>query len=532
MQFNLLGFTIKRKEEESSVTTFVPPAITDDLGVANMMGGVPSFYGYNAALDSSISATEVSENSLITQYRDIAKYPEVDKAIEEIVSEAIIVDENDDSVKIDLSNTNLSEATKDKVRTSFKKILRLLDFKSKGFDIFRRWYVDSRINYHIIIDEKNFSRGIVELRFIDPKKIKKIRKVVKTESDKIGTKYIEYYKYNEQGIDSKESNTTSIDIAADSIAHANSGLTNTHNTAIIGYLDKAIAPANKLRTLEHSMVISRLVRAPERRLIYVDTGNLPRARAEQYMQSIVAKYKTKITYDTITGKVRDDRNIMALTEDYFIPRQNGSKSTEFSTLKSDAGNTNSVDEIEYLKKQLLEALNVPVTRLDSGAVFNIGRSGEISREEARFSKFIQRLRVKFNDLFDALLCRELVLTNVMSIEDWESVKKDVHYDYLKDNYFTELLESDALANRLGVLAQIEPYIGRFYSDEYVRKVILKQTDEEIKEIDAQIEKERNSDLDAHVPSETRHQVDLQTKLSTIPQQEVSDTASQPNPFKE
>lgn len=541
MQFSLFGFKLIRAEEEkSSVQTFVKPSITDELGVASLISPPTTFVGFSNGVEDS-NKTEVSENALIQQYREIARNPEVDKAIQEIVSEAIITDELSDSVKIDLADVDLSEPIKEKIRESFKKILRLLNFKTKGYDIFRIWYVDGRTNYHIIIDEENINSGIIELRYIDPKKIKRVRELVK--GDKIGTsKYIEYFEYNEQGIDSKSAGQAQgIKISADSIAHANSGLTNPSNTIIISYLDKAIAPANKLRMLEHSMVIYRLVRAPERRLIYVDTGNLPKARAEQYMQSIVGKYKTKITYDTVTGKIKDDRNIMALTEDYFIPRQNGSKSTEFTTLQGNNGAAGAVDELEYLKKQLLESLDVPVSRLESNTTFNIGRSGEISREEARFAKHIQRLRTKFNELFNQILAKEVVLKRILSIEEWEEIKHNINYDYLKDNYFTELLETDALANRLGVLAQIEPYVGKYYSEEFVKRNILKLTDDDIKEIDNQIKKEKESDINAHVPVETMHQLHLQNQLaateidkhsaqSTIDAGYEADS-NKPNPFR-
>lgn len=545
MAFSLFGFKFVKDEDNqsSSITTFAPPAITDDLGVANIISP-SSFQGYNSAFDiNNNTNSDPSENALIMQYREVARNPEVDKAVEEIVSEAIIADERSDSVKIDLSETYLSEATKEKVRKAFEKTLTLLNFKQKGFDIFRIWYVDARLNYHVIIDAKNTKRGIVELRYIQPHKIKKIRELVKAkDSNEVSAvKFIEYFEYSDTGVDNKQGHQQGIRISPDAIVHVNSGLTNPKGTMIIGYLDKAIAPANKLRTLEHSMVIYRLVRAPERRLIYVDTGNLPRARAEQYMQSIVAKYKTKITYDTVSGKIKDDRNIMALTEDYFIPRQNGTKATEFTTLAGTNTSQGAVEELEFLKKQLYESLNVPVSRLNSDSIFSLGKSGEISRDEARFAKFISRIRVKFNDLFDSILSKELILTNVMSLEEWEEVKKDVHYDYLKDNYFTEMLEADALASRLGVLAQIEPYIGRFYSEEGVMKDILKLTDEQIKTTKEQIKKEKEADINAHTMSDTMHQVNLNSQLAAIEVDKHSQTSSidagyeadsnKPNPFK-
>lgn len=520
MAFSLFGFKLIRDTPEGEVQTFAQPEITDDIGEAKQIPGMTSEFGILSAFannNGNISIQE-SENNLISQYREIARNPEVDKAIEEIVSESIIVDEKSQSVKLDLADVELSEPIKEKMHESFKKTLRLLNFNQKGFDIFRRWYIDGRINYHIIIDEKNIKRGVVQLRYVDPKKIKRIRtQIVNNDTKEVS--WVEYYEFSETGIDTQQSiqqpqKQQTIKISTDSIAHANSGLTNSKNNIIISYLDKAIAPANKLRSLENSMVIYRLVRAPERRLIYVDVGGLPKHRADQYMQSVVGKYKTKITYDTVTGKIRDDRNIMALTEDYFLPRINGSKATEFDTLSSQGTNAGAVDEIEYTKKQLLEALNVPVSRLES-SMFSMGRNNEISRDEARFSKFINRLRMKFNDLFDSILSRDLILTGVMSIEDWDKIKQDIHYDYLQDNYFTELVESDILANRIGVLQQIEPYIGIHYSNEYVRKNILRQTDEEIKQIQKQIKKEKASNPDAHTNADIFNQTELASRMNNI-----------------
>lgn len=520
MAFSLFGFKLVRDTPDGDVQTFVQPEITDDIGEAKQVQGMTSEFGILSAFannNGNISIQE-SENNLISQYRETARNPEVDKAIEEIVSEAIVADEKTQSIKLDLTDVNLSDTIKDKIHESFKKTLKLLNFNQKGFDIFRRWYIDGRINYHIIIDEKNIKRGVVQLRYVDPKKIKKIRtQIVNKDTKEVS--WIEYFEFSESGIDTAQSTQQAtqqqtLKISVDSIAHANSGLTNAKNNIIISYLDKAIAPANKLRSLENSMVIYRLVRAPERRLIYVDVGGLPKHRADQYMQSVVGKYKTKITYDTVTGKIRDDRNIMALTEDYFLPRINGSKATEFDTLSSQGTNAGAVEEIEYTKKQLMEALNVPVSRLES-SMFSMGRNNEISRDEARFSKFINRLRMKFNDLFDSILSRDLVLTGVMSIEDWDNIKQDIHYDYLQDNYFTELVEADILANRLGVLQQIEPYVGIHYSNDYVRKYILRQTDEEIKEIQKQIAKEKAENPDAHTSADIFNQTELAGKMNAI-----------------
>lgn len=523
MAFSLFGFSFERQEKETSkIQTFAPPSVADELGASKIIG-TNTFIG-SQAQNPQAASLEVTENQYIMQYRQLAMIPTVDTAIEEIVSEAIIIDEVEDSIKIDLSGTNLSDPIKSKVRKSFKKIMNLLDFKTKGYEIFRRWYIDGRLNYHAIIDEKNPKAGILEVRYIDPKKLKRIRELVPTTKGSTlnsnaysyESKIVEYYIYNENGVDAGSAALAQgIRISKDSIVHVNSGLTDPTNKLIIGFLHKSIADANKLNTLENSMVIYRLVRAPERRIFYVDVGNLPRARAEQYMHSVMQKYKTKLTYDTVTGKVRDDRNIMALTEDYWIPRQGGSKSTEIGTLQG-AQSTGGTDEVEYFRKKLMQSLNVPYSRLAGDTTFSLGRSGEVSRDEARFSKFISRLRTKFNALFDELMKREVVLSQIMSLEEWEYIKRDVKYEYLKDNYFNELMESDMFANRIGVLAQVEPYVGTYFSKEYVYKSILKMTDSEIEDEKARIEKERQSDdPNIHTPVDQMHQLNLQAQTNDL-----------------
>lgn len=529
---NLFGFEIIRKETKSNIQTFVQPSVADDVGNAQVVG-VNGFMG-NFYSNSQATQTEATENSHIQQCREIATYHEVDSAIEEIVSEAIISDENNDSIKLDLTNTAFSEPIKNKVRKSFKKIYNILDFKTKGYNIFRRWYVDGRLYYHIVIDDNATKEGIQELRYIDPKKIRRIRQFVPTSKDNtLLGKIEEYYIYNGDGINEKtQSDTKAIRISKDSIAYANSGITDANNKYIVSFLNKAIANANKLRTLENSMVIYRLVRAPERRIFYIDVGNLPKARAEQYLQGIMQKYKTKVTYDSATGKIKDDRNVMSMTEDYFIPRRDSSKSTEITTLQGQ-GTNGGVDELDYFKKQLLKSLNVPYARLDSNGSFSMGSGGEMSKEEANFAKFIQRLRTQFSVLFDELLGKELVLTQVMSIEDWEEEKKNIHYDFLRDNYFVELMQSDMFATRLGTLAQAESYVGKYFSNEYVWKNILMMTDEEITLEKSRIKKEAEEDPEMHVPTDQMHQVNLHQKVTDIDMNKemAVNTDAEPNPFK-
>ena len=532
---NLFGFEVVRKDEPSeSIQTFVQPSVIDEVGNAQIIG-VNGYMG-NHYSNASATSIETTENSHIQQCREIAMYHEIDSAIEEIVSEAIISGENEDSIKLDLSQTEFSDPIKEKVRKSFKKVYNILDFKTKGYNIFRKWYIDGRLYYHIVIDEKSPKSGIKELRNIDPKKMRRIRQFVPdgNNTTSFSGKVVEYYVYNNTGIDDHlQSTEQGTRISKDSIAYTHSGLTDANNKYIVSFLNKAIAPTNKLRTLENSMVIYRLVRAPERRIFYIDVGNLPKGRAEQYLQGIAQKYKTKLTYDSVTGKIKDDRQIMSMTEDYFIPRRDGNKSTEVVPLAG-ASQNGGVDELEYFKKELLRTLNVPYSRLDSNSSFNIGNSGEMSKEEANFAKFISRLRTQFNMLFDDLLGKELVLTQVMSIEEWESEKKNIHYDYLKDNYFAELLQSDMLATRLGTLAQAEAYVGKYFSMEYVKKHILMQTDEEIENEAKQIEKEYTDDPDHHIPVDSMHQTNLHQQMTNIDMdKEIAvNAATDPNPFKE
>lgn len=532
---NLFGFEVVRKDEPSeSIQTFVQPSVIDEVGNAQIIG-VNGYMG-NHYSNASATSIETTENSHIQQCREIAMYHEIDSAIEEIVSEAIISGENEDSIKLDLSQTGFSDPIRGKVRKSFKKVYNILDFKIKGYNIFRKWYIDGRLYYHIVIDEKSPKSGIKELRNIDPKKMRRIRQFVPdgNNTTSFSGKVVEYYVYNNTGIDDHlQSTEQGTRISKDSIAYTHSGLTDANNKYIVSFLNKAIAPTNKLRTLENSMVIYRLVRAPERRIFYIDVGNLPKGRAEQYLQGIAQKYKTKLTYDSGTGKIKDDRQIMSMTEDYFIPRRDGNKSTEVVPLAG-ASQNGGVDELEYFKKEVLRTLNVPYSRLDSNSSFNIGNSGEMSKEEANFAKFISRLRTQFNMLFDDLLGKELVLTQVMSIEEWESEKKNIHYDYLKDNYFAELLQSDMLATRLGTLAQAEAYVGKYFSMEYVKKHILMQTDEEIENEAKQIEKEYADDPDHHIPVDSMHQTNLHQQMTNIDMdKEIAvNAATDPNPFKE
>lgn len=532
---NLFGFEIVRQDEPTeNVQTFVQPSVTDDVGNAQVIG-VNGYMG-NYYSNTNATSIEITENNHIQQCREIAMYHEVDSAIEEIVSEAIISDENQDSIKLDLSQTNFSDPIREKVRKSFKKIYNILDFKTKGYNIFRKWYIDGRLYYHIVIDEADFKSGIKELRNIDPKKIRRIRQFIpdSNSSGLFSGKIQEHYVYNNTGIDDKlQSDAQGTRISKDSIAYAHSGLADANNKYIVSFLNKAIAPTNKLRTLENSMVIYRLVRAPERRIFYIDVGNLPKGRAEQYLQGIAQKYKTKLTFDSVTGKIKDDRSVMSMTEDFFIPRRDGNKSTEILPLAG-ASQNGGVDELEYFKKELLRTLNVPYSRLDTNSSFNMGNNGEMSKEEANFAKFIARLRTQFNALFDDLLGKELILTQVMSIEEWESQKKNIHYDYLKDNYFAELLQSDMLATRLGTLAQAEPYVGKYFSMEFVKKHILMQTDDDIKKEAEQIAKEYEEDPDQHVPVDTMHQSNLHQQMSNIDMdKEITvNSATDPNPFKE
>lgn len=460
-----------------------------------------------------------TEYELIRRYREMALYPEVDSAIEDIVNEAIVSDLYESPVQVELSNVNASSKVKNIIRDEFKYIKELLDFDKRSHEIFRNWYIDGRMHYLKVIDFKNPQDGIMDLRYIDPMKIKFVRKLnnkaatskgasqVLTKNNTGGSNPLgrnnifsqaidEYYVYtpgasNVTGYGGGMSNnsTASVKIAKDSIAYCNSGLVDRNNQTVLSWLHKAIKATNQLRMIEDAIVIYRLSRAPERRIFYIDVGNLPKVKAEQYLQQVMNRYRNKLTYNAQTGEMKNDKKVMSMLEDFWLPRREGGRGTEISTLPG-GQNLGEIADIEYFRNKLYAALGVPASRSPGGSEgFNMGRSSEILRDEVKFSKFVARLRKRFANLFSDLLKTQLILKNVITPDDWEGIKDNIQYDFLYDNHFAELKETELFQERLNLLAQAEPYIGKYYSQEYIRSKILRQTDGEMEEQDKLIEKE-------------------------------------------
>ena len=473
------GFEIKRKEKELGAVT--PPA-TDD-GTYDISGG--GFY--STILDTD--GRSRTEDDLIRRYRDIAIQPECDSAIEDIVSEAIASDERDMCVSIALDNLQVSATIKKRIKEEFERILQLLDFNNKAHDIFRRWYVDGRIFYHKVIDSQNPRKGIQQLRYIDPRKIKKVREVETGRKGQVDVvkKFKEFYIYNQHG-HQVNNTSTGVKLTFDSIAYCPSGLIDMHKGTVLSYLNKAIKPVNQLRMIEDSVVIYRISRAPERRIFYIDVGNLPKIKAEQYLKDVMNRYRNKLVYDASTGEIRDDRNHMSMLEDFWLPRREGGRGTEITTLPGGA-NLGEIDDITYFQRKLYRSLNVPISRLEAEQNFSLGRSTEITRDELKFTKFVGKLRKKFSVIFNDLLRTQLILTGVIAEEEWKSMSEHIQFDFLQDNNFTELKNAELLKERLEMLSQVENYVGTYFSKEWIKKNVLHLTDDEISEMQKQMDSE-------------------------------------------
>ena len=496
MPIDLFGFTIGRNGKMSPQPTsgsdlkaesFVGPDEYDGTFTLDGGGVVGQYVDFNGSLKT--------ENDLIARYRGMAVYPEVDLAIDDIATEAIVHGQDRTIVDIDLDKVDLPESIKKKMKVEFTNILRLLKFNHKAYEIFRRWYIDSKIYYHIITDKDSKNKGILELRAIDPIKIKKIRNIQKKNENVKGTivplvkKVEEFYLYtNLDNQSSFQTNQTGLKIAPDSICYVHSGIIDSGTKRVVGYLQKAIRPLNMLRQTEDATVIYRISRAPERRIFYIDVGNLPKQKAEQYLKDIMNRYQNKLVYDASTGEIRDDRKHMNMLEDYWLPRREGGRGTEITTL--DGGqNLGEMEDVDYFLKKVYRALHVPTSRMDAENGFNMGRSSEISRDELNFFKFIDRLRMRFSDLFLQLMRTQCLLTGIMKEEDWIKIHQDVFFNFQKDSYFTELKETEIMKERLELLQGMEPWLGRFYSDDWVRKNILKLNEGEMKDIAKDIAKE-------------------------------------------
>ena len=491
----LFGYEIKRKKEAAKAQSFVAPS--DEEGTLDIAGGA-GFFSQYVNLDKAAK----NDWDLIRKYRTTAESPECDQAIEDIVNEAVTADETDCSVKLDLDMVNLSSPIKKKILSEFDEVLRLLEWKHRGHDIFRRWYIDGRLFYHKMIDERQSRKGITELRYIDPKFIKKVRLVEKDRGEKAdGVSLVkqvqEFFIYNEAGVypgvtsigNSGQKSSQGLKISPDSISYATSGIFNPTTKQVYGYLHKAIKPVNQLRMMEDATVIYRISRAPERRIFYIDVGNLPKPKAEAYLKDVMSRYRNKVVYDGSTGEVKDDRNQMSMLEDFWLPRREGGRGTEITTLPG-GQNLGEMEDVKYFQEKLYRSLNIPISRLMSDSGFNMGRSAEITRDEIKFTKFIQRLRKRFSILFQDILKTQCVLKGIITPEDWDEIKENIIYDFNDDNHFFELKDAELLDSRINQLNTITEYVGTYFSVEWVRKNILKQTQDEIDTIDKQIEQEK------------------------------------------
>ena len=486
----LFGYTITRSKDKGGDDGFIAPSSDD--GTIDVAGG--GFF--SSILDTN--GRERTELDLIRRYRDIAQQPECDSAIEDIVNEAISFDEVSQSVSISLDRLPYPERIRRAIRKEFNEVLTLIEFEEKGSDIFRRWYVDGRIFYHKVIDKKNPRQGITSLKYIDPTKIKKVRQVDKEKDPKTGVDVVknvtEYYVYNEKGLAHAGYGGTGqgIKIAKDAITYCPSGIIDQNGGKVLSYLHKAIKPVNQLRMIEDALVIYRISRAPERRIFYIDVGNLPKIKAEQYLKDVMNRYRNKLVYDASTGEIRDDRNHMSMLEDFWLPRREGGRGTEITTLPG-GSNLGEIDDIVYFQRKLYRSLNVPISRLEAENNFSLGRTTEITRDELKFTKFIQKLRKKFVVLFTDILKTQLLLKGIIATEDWDNMREHIQYDFLKDGHFAELKEAELLRDRIDALDSIQSYIGTFFSKEYVLKKVLRMTDSEVEEMRDQIARELDTD---------------------------------------
>ena len=493
---DFFGFEIKKKDQEKDDRTrasFVAP-MDEDEGIGNVINAGGHFSQY---VDINGDQTK-SEKELILKYRDISQHTECDAAVEDIVNEAIVSDDDSSPVSLIMNDLDQPDRIKKMINEEFEHVVSMLNMNWYGHDIFRRWYVDGRLYYHKIIDEANPKNGLIELRSIDPTKIRKVRELKKEKDPKTGAEIIvgstEYFIFQNESLGSK---AQGLKIAKDAVAYVTSGLLDPSRKKILSHLHKALKPVNQLRMMEDSLVIYRLARAPERRIFYIDVGNLPKGKAEEYLRNIMAKYRNKMVYDAETGDMKDDKKHMSMLEDFWLPRREGGRGTEISTLPG-GENLGQIDDIEYFRRKLYKSLNVPSGRLEQEQQFNLGRSTEISRDELKFQKFINRLRKKFSALFIDILKTQLILKGVVTNEEWEDIRSDISVDFLKDNHFSELKDAELLRERLGTLREIDEYAGRYYSVEWIRKNVLMQNDEDIEDIIKQIDAEGMNDTEEEV----------------------------------
>ena len=516
----LFGFTIARKKQEDqqeNLPSIVSPT-QEDGAIEIAPGGA---YGTYVDLEGKAK----NEGELVTKYRQMALQPECDSAVQDVVNEAIVVTEDSGPVEIVLDKLDYPENIKKKIHEEFEAIIKLLDFNNNAYDLFRKWYVDGRLYHHIVIDEKNPRQGIKDLRYIDPRKIRKIKEALKEKDARTGATVFkgmnEYYLYNAGGVNSSNQ-AQGVKIAKDSISYCHSGLLDERNSMIYSYLHKAIKPLNQLRMLEDAVVIYRLARAPERRVFYIDVGNLPKMKAEQYMRDMMVKHKNKLIYDASTGEVRDDRKFMTMLEDFWLPRREGGRGTEITTLPG-GQSLGEMEDVDYFRRKLYKSLNVPITRMDAENQFNLGRASEITRDELKFNKFVMRLRNRFSILFSDLLEIQLALKGVITRGEWKEMKQDIYYDFQEDNHFTELKETEIMQGRLQILGEVDGFVGKYFSEDWIRKNVLRMTEEEIKDEQKQIDKEAAEapDEEEETPVEEQLKIEDQTE-EFIPDKNISE----------
>lgn len=531
-KFSLFGFTISRSKDELSAATeksFTPPG--NDDGALTITSA--AYYGTYVDLDG----TAKNEVELISRYREMAMQPEIESAIDDIVNEAICQDDDGTITQVVLDKLEQPEKIKKAIKAEFATILKLLNYQNMAQDIFRRYYIDGRMYYHVIIDRENPTAGIKELRYIDPRKLRKVREVKKQKDERTGVETMnvinEYYIYNDKVTTGSSSNygPVGVRITTDSIISVVSGLMDSRRAVVLSYLHKAIKPLNQLRMIEDATVIYRISRAPERRIFYIDVGNLPKLKAEQYLRDIMVKYKNKLVYDANTGEVRDDRKFLSMMEDFWLPRREGGKGTEITTLPG-GQNLGELEDVKYFQKKLYGALSVPISRLEPNQGFSIGRVAEVTRDELKFTKFVDRLRNKFSNVFDQALRVQCVLKGICTAEEWEEFKEQIFYDFIKDNNFSELKDAELMKERLTLLGSVDPYTGRYFSQAWIQRNVLRLNDDQIKEMQAEIDKEKEDGLGlpVGVTNDVAQQQmlgDIQTQNQLALQQHQQDIQPEP-----
>jgi len=504
--FTLGGKDVVKQQPTEQAAIALPTESMDDGAVTITQN---AYYGTYVDLEGAVR----NELELITRYREMSNHPELEQAIDDIVNEAITHDVTGRTVDIVTDKLKQPETVKRKIKEEFENVLKMLNFSNLADDLFKRWYIDGRIYFQVIVDEKSPRDGIQELRYIDPRKIRKVREIQKDKDPKTGAQIIksiaEYYVYNDRGT-TTQTYTAQVNqgvrIAPDSIVNVNSGLMDAKNTFVISYIHKAIKPLNQLRMIEDAVVIYRISRAPERRIFYIDVGNLPKGKAEQYLKDIMIKYRNKMVYDANTGELRDDRKHMSMLEDFWLPRREGGKGTEITTLPA-GQNLGELEDVKYFRQKLMQSLNVPVSRLEpqQGGMIGLGRTTEVTRDEVKFMKFITRLRNKFSQIFDNALAIQLSLKGICTREEWDHFKEDIYYDYKKDNNFTELRDAELLTSRLQLLATVDPYLGRYFSSKWVKKTVLHMTDEEIEDMQEEMAEEQEQGIGQPIGTEQQEE---------------------------